>query len=157
MCGAHLTKFWSRQSCWKLACHCPIVHQSHRQVSLARMSSFHNTQPRTREERLAAQNKEAFEKGRLKTRPGHGPKPDTGSPLVPDPTSPMYEANTFQRDVAGLIKQQKLQTINKQQVSVSISHPGRLVVGFEMHSSMPHLSSNQDWWQQQQTVHGSTI
>lgn len=80
------------------------------------MSSFHNTQPRTREERLAAQSKEALEKGRLKTRPRHGPQPDTGSPLVPDPTSPMYEPNTFQRDVAGLIKQQKLQNMDKQQV-----------------------------------------
>jgi hypothetical protein len=28
----------------------------------------------------------------------------------------MYEPNTFQRDVAGLIKQQKLQNIDKQQV-----------------------------------------
>jgi hypothetical protein len=87
------------------------------QHSFATMSSFHNTQPRTREERLAAQNKEALEKGRLKTRPGYGPKDGGPSPLVPDPTSPMYEPNTFQRDVAGHIKQQKLQNIDKQQVS----------------------------------------
>lgn len=82
------------------------------------MSSFHNTQPRTREERLAVQNKEMLEKGRLKCRPGHGFN-DTASPLVPDPSSPMYEPNTFQRDVAGLIKHQKLQNISKQQVRMS--------------------------------------
>lgn len=91
----------------------PAIH------NISRMSSFHNTQPRSREERLAAQNKELLEKGRLKTRPGHaGGAAASGSSslTVPDPTSPMYEPNCFQRDVAAHIKQQKLQTMSKQQV-----------------------------------------
>lgn len=83
------------------------------------MSTFHNTQPRTREERLTAQNKELLEKGRLKARPGHGPHAaETGSPLVPDPSSPQFCPNSYQRDVAGFIKEQKQQTMNKQQVCI---------------------------------------
>jgi hypothetical protein len=84
------------------------------------MSSFHNSQPRTREERLQARSKELLEKGRLRARPGHGPHAeDTGSPLVPDPRSPMFEANCWQRDVVGLIQQQKQQALSKQQVRCS--------------------------------------
>lgn len=93
------------------------------QISKCRaMSSFHNTQPRTREERLTAQNKELLEKGRLKSRPGHGPHAaETGSPLVPDPSSPQYCPNSFQRDVAGFIKEQKQKTMDKQHVCIGIS------------------------------------
>lgn len=82
------------------------------------MSSFHNTQPRTREERLAARDKELLEKGRLKNRYSHGQTAagGMGSPVVPESSSPMFEPNCFQRDVAGLIKQQKQQAISKQQV-----------------------------------------
>lgn len=82
------------------------------------MSSFHNTEPRTREERVAAHNKEMLEKGRLKARPGHGHTAGDffTSPLQPDPSSALYEANCFQRDVAGYIKQEKLHKLNQQQV-----------------------------------------
>jgi hypothetical protein len=83
------------------------------------MASFHNTQPRTREERLAAQNKELLERGRLKARPGHGHvSAEPINPLQPDPHSALYEPNVFQRDVAGMITQQKQERLHKQKVRV---------------------------------------
>jgi hypothetical protein len=81
--------------------------------------SFHNAEPRTREERLAAINKDSVEKGMLKARRGNYHKyQEPGNPLVPEPTSPLYapEASRFNTDAAAEIRQQKLQAHQRQQV-----------------------------------------
>jgi hypothetical protein len=80
-------------------------------------SSFHGTAPRTREVRRQACNKELLEKGRLKARPGHGHvQAEPVNPILPDPASALFQANAFQRDTAGHIKQQKQEKLGKQQV-----------------------------------------
>lgn len=87
------------------------------------MSSFHNTEPRTREERLAAQNRDLLEKSMLRGRRGNYHEyQEPGNPLVPEASSPMYsaESNRFQRDVAGEIRQQKLTNYHKQQVMMHV-------------------------------------
>jgi hypothetical protein len=81
--------------------------------------SFHNAEPRTREERLAAINKDSVEKGMLKARKGNYHKyHEPGNPLVPEPTSPLYapEASRFNTDAAAEIREQKLQAHQRQQV-----------------------------------------
>lgn len=83
------------------------------------MSSFHNAPARTREERLAALNKDSVEKGNLKARTGGFQRyQEPGNPLVPEPTSPLYasESKRFQRDVAAEIRDEKLQQAKRHQV-----------------------------------------
>ncbi len=82
------------------------------------MSAFHNAEPRTREQRL--QTKETVEKTMLKARRGNYHKyEEAGNPLVPEPTSPLYaaEANRFNRDAAGEIRDEKLAALRRQQVT----------------------------------------
>lgn len=93
------------------------------------MSSFHNAPPRTREERLAALNRDLLEKGNLKARTGGFQKyQEPGNPLVPERTSPLYaaECSRFQRDAAAEIREQKQQELRKQQVRVSLAISKRL-------------------------------
>lgn len=81
--------------------------------------AFHNAEPRTREERVAAANKDMVEKSMLKNRRGNYHKyAEPGNPLVPDPSSPLYaaEQNRFNRDVAGEIREETLQATERQQV-----------------------------------------
>ncbi|KAF6257144.1 flagellar associated protein [Scenedesmus sp. NREL 46B-D3] len=80
--------------------------------------SFHNAEPRTRQERLAAVNKEYVEKSMLKARRGNYHKyQEPGNPLVPEPTSPLYapEASRFNKDAAAEIREQKLQAHQRKQ------------------------------------------
>lgn len=86
--------------------------------------SFHNAEPRTREERLAAINKDSVEKGMLKARRGNYHKyQEPGNPLVPEPTSPLYapEASRFNTDAAAEIREQKLQAHQRQQVRAAVA------------------------------------
>jgi hypothetical protein len=88
---------------------------------LSNSPNFHNTQPRSREERLAAQSREKLEKSLLKARRGCFHRyEEQGNPVVPQPTSPMYsdEANRFRRDVAGEMRQHKVEAFERQQVRV---------------------------------------
>jgi len=87
-------------------------------------STFHNTDPRTREERLAAQSREKLEKNLLKTRRGCFHRyEEPGNPIVPQSTSAMYsdESNRFKRDVAGEMRQQKVESWKRQQVRLRSS------------------------------------
>lgn len=84
-------------------------------------ATFHNVQPRTREERAAAHVKDAKEKNMLKARTGGHFKYETpGNPLIPEPHSPMYanEADRFNRDVAGDMQQKKQEELQKRQVRI---------------------------------------
>lgn len=90
------------------------------------MSSFHNTPPRTREERLAAANRDSVEKGNLKSRTGgHHKYQEPGNPIIPEPSSPLYaaESNRFQRGVADEIREQKQQETRKHQVKSTFIAP----------------------------------
>lgn len=83
-------------------------------------SSFHNAEPRSRAERLAAHDKEQRERGMLRTRRGgfQSTSCELGSPVVPEPGSPLWEAeqSRFSGDAAAEIRQQKLEAQRKQQV-----------------------------------------
>jgi hypothetical protein len=82
--------------------------------------SFNNTEPRSREERLAAQSREKLEKALLVGRRGcFGKYGDAGSPIVPEsPAAPAYsdEANRFRRDAAAEMREAKLEAWRRQQV-----------------------------------------
>ncbi|GBF98992.1 hypothetical protein Rsub_11796 [Raphidocelis subcapitata] len=81
-------------------------------------SNFHNAEPRTREERLAAQSREKLEKQQLRARRGCFHRyEEPGSPLVPEPKSPMYadESDRFRRDAAAEMRQQKVEAWKRQQ------------------------------------------
>lgn len=93
--------------------------EQHAPGSSNNTSTFHNLDPRTREERLAAQSREKLEKNLLKARRGCFHKyEEAGNPIVPEPKSPMYsdEADRFKRDVAGEMRQQKVEAWKRQQV-----------------------------------------
>ncbi len=96
---------------------CPFA--SNMSSGFGMQPEFHNSAPRTREERQAALNKDALEKNRLKARAGPHHKPEEcGNPLVPEPCSPLYadESSRFARDVAGEMRQQKLAELAKKEV-----------------------------------------
>ena len=82
-------------------------------------STFCNTEPRTREERLVAQSRERLEKKNLLSKRGCFHRyEDPGNPVVPDPKSPMYadESDRFKRGVAAEMRQQKVEAARRQQV-----------------------------------------
>jgi hypothetical protein len=83
------------------------------------MPAFHNVEPRTREQRIAAQNKDMTEKNMLRSRKGNYHRyAEPGNPLVPEPVSPMYadSCDRFNRDYAGELHHWKEQQHRKQQV-----------------------------------------
>lgn len=87
--------------------------------STAMQGEFHNMEPRTREERVAARARERLEEQNLKTRRGNfHVYQEHVNPVIPEPVSPMYadEANRFKRDVAGEMREQKVQALHRQQV-----------------------------------------
>lgn len=88
-----------------------------------RSSEFHNMEPRTREDRLAARAREKLEQSMLRARRGCFHKyEDPGNPVVPEPTSPMYSTETerFKRDVAGEMHQHKVDALMRQQVRLRL-------------------------------------
>ncbi|KAI8476204.1 MAG: flagellar associated protein [Monoraphidium minutum] len=79
---------------------------------------FHNTEPRTREERVAARSREALEQNMLRTRRGnYHVYSHPGNPVVPEPASPMFapESDRFKRDAAGEMHEHKLEAWRRQQ------------------------------------------
>ena len=85
-------------------------------------SGFRNLEPRTRDERNAARNKDSLEKARIEARSRNPYNqqhlPLVGNPVVPQKGSPMYcdEADRFQRDVAGEMHRQKQEALQRKQV-----------------------------------------
>ncbi|GFR52764.1 hypothetical protein Agub_g15364 [Astrephomene gubernaculifera] len=75
-------------------------------------SGFRNLEPTTREQRMAARDKDALEKTRLQARrrgPLKPPENEVGNPVVPPRNAPAYcdEFDRFNRDVAGEAHQRK--------------------------------------------------
>lgn len=86
--------------------------------------SFKNLEPLSREERLAARNKDALEKNRIAARQGGqnggGVRlPPVQNPISPVKNSALYieEYDRFNRDVAGELHRKKLEAIQKREVS----------------------------------------
>lgn len=84
-------------------------------------SGFRNLEPRTRDERNTARNKDALEKARIEARStnpyNRKHQPLIGNPVVPHKGSPMYcdEADRFQRDVAGELHRQKQEALQRKE------------------------------------------
>lgn len=85
---------------------------------MAEAAPFKNVEPRTRQERAAANDKEALEKLRLQQRKGGHLRYDgTGNPIKPAESSPMYadEADRFSRDVAAAEHSKRVQAFQKKE------------------------------------------
>lgn len=79
---------------------------------------FHNANPRTREERNAEHNKDAFEKNRIRARQGTHFEAVVDNPVLPPGHSPSYASpvDRFYRDPAAAEKQRAAEERQRKQV-----------------------------------------
>lgn len=85
--------------------------------------TFHNANPRTREERNAEHNKDAFEKNRIRARRGqHAAVPD--NPVMPTYVSPAFAdpMDRFYRDPAAAEKARAADERAKMQVMRAVGN-----------------------------------
>jgi hypothetical protein len=85
------------------------------------MEAFRNVEPRTREERFAARDKDKLEKARINARSKgrhQELEPDDGNVLSAAKGTALYldEAERFKRDAAAEEQQRKQQSIQRKQV-----------------------------------------